>query len=96
MNLSILEYFMLHLMMTEKDSDESFTIRCQSWKMRYFDGNGIKINLLNQDEDLFRYHCLKNRNSNYSPTFLKKHLGTIVCKNKAFQCSGWEGGNLRT
>ena len=54
LSLSILDYLMHHSMMGEKDSDESFPVLCQSWKMRYFDGNGIKITLLNPNEDIFR------------------------------------------
>ena len=50
-NSSISDYFMLYSMLHEKDSDESFTVLCQSWMVRYFDGNCIKISLL---EDLFR------------------------------------------
>ena len=35
LSLLILDYFMLHSMMDAKESDESFTVFCHSWKMRY-------------------------------------------------------------
>ena len=54
LNLSISAYFMLHFMICEKDLDESFTVPCQSWKVRCFYGNSIKITSLNPNEDLFR------------------------------------------
>ena len=54
LNLSISDYFMLLAMISEKDSDESFTVLCYSWNMRYFDDNGIKVLLINPNEDLFR------------------------------------------
>ena len=52
--LSISDYFMLHSMMGEKDSDETFTVLCKCWKVRYFYGNIIKITLLNPNEDPFK------------------------------------------
>ena len=54
MNLTISDYFMPHSMIGENDSDETFAALCQTWKVRYFDGNGIKITLLNPNEDLFK------------------------------------------
>ena len=54
LNLSISDFFMLCSLMGEKESNESFTVLCQSWKVSYFDDIGIKISLLNPDEDLFR------------------------------------------
>ena len=38
-------------MMGENDSDETFTVLCQSWKVRFFDGKGIKITLFNPNGD---------------------------------------------
>ena len=54
LNLSTSDYFMFHSMMDEKELDESFTFLWQSWKVRYYVGNGVKITLLNPDEDLLR------------------------------------------
>ena len=54
LNSSISDYCMLHSMMGENNSDETFTVLCQSWRGRYFDGNGIKITLLNPNEDLIK------------------------------------------
>ena len=57
--LSISDYFTLHSIISEKDSDESFTGFCHSWRVSYFDGNSIKITLLNPNEDLFRETMFK-------------------------------------
>ena len=51
LNLFISDYFMLHC---EKDSDESFAVLCNSQKLRYFDGNSIKITLLKPNDNHFR------------------------------------------
>ena len=59
LNLLISDYFMLHLMIGEKDSVESFTGLCHSLNVRYFDGNCVKITLLHPDEDLFRRSIVK-------------------------------------
>ena len=54
MNLTTSDYFMLHSLMGENESDKSFTILCQNWKGGYFDGNSFKIISVNPDENLFK------------------------------------------
>ena len=53
---------MLYSKMGENDSDETLTVLCLSWKVRYFDGNGIKITLLHSNEDLFKEIIVQNIN----------------------------------
>ena len=37
LNFSLSDYFILYSMVSEKDLDESLTVLCHSWKVRYFD-----------------------------------------------------------
>ena len=75
LSLSISDYFMLYSMMGENDSDETFTALRQSWKVRYFDGNGIKITVLNPNEDLFKKIIVQNINIPITVQYFLKKQG---------------------